>query len=68
MLTSAAPYGHVSKANGTSNFIGTVYADSVDLTGGTRFSLDECFLQNLAPSLVDTTLEVTDYREVDRTD
>lgn len=68
VLTSAAPYGHVSKANGTSNFIGTVYADSVDLTGGTRFSLDECFLQNLAPSLVDTTLEVTDYREVDRTD
>lgn len=67
VLTSPAPYGYVFKANGTANLIGTIYADTVDLTGTVNVSLDECFLQNLAPSLVDTTLEVTDYREVDRT-
>lgn len=68
VLTSPAPYGYVFKANGTADLIGTIYADTVDLTGTVDVSLDECFLQNLAPSLVDTTLEVTDYREVDRTD
>lgn len=67
VLTSPTPYGYVFKADGTANLIGTIYADTVDLTGTVNISLDECFVQNLAPSLVDTTLEVTSYREVDRT-
>lgn len=66
VLTSAAPYGHVFKANGTAALIGTIYADSVDLTGTVDVSLDECFVKHLSPSLVDTTISVTRYREVDR--
>ena len=33
VLTSPAPYGYVFKANGTADLIGTIYADTVDLTG-----------------------------------
>ena len=66
VLTSPSPYGHVSKADGTADLIGTIYADTVDLTGTVNVSLDDCFLQNLSPSLIDTTLSVTAYREVDR--
>lgn len=67
VLTSEAPYGHVFKANGTARLIGTIYADTLDLTGNVDVSLDACFLQNLSPSLVDTTFSVTSYREIDRT-
>lgn len=67
VLTSSAPYGHVFKANGTADLIGTIYADTLDLTGDSNVSLDLCFMQNLSPALVDTTLTVTNYREVDRT-
>ena len=66
VLTSGAPYGYVFKANGTANMIGTIYADQIDLTGTVDISLDDCFVQNLSPSLVDTTLTLTNYREIDR--
>lgn len=68
VLTSPAPFGRMNKLNGGAELIGTVYADSMDLTGTGDVKLDECFVHNLSPSLVDTTLTVTDYREVDRTD
>lgn len=67
VLTSPAPYGKMNKLNGGAELIGTVYADAMDLTGTGDVKLDECFVQNLSPSLVDTTLTLTDYREVDRT-
>lgn len=63
-LTSTAPYGQVLKVNGTSNFIGTIYADSVDLTGNTNVSMDECFVNNLSPALLDLT--TYNYVEHDR--
>lgn len=63
-LTSSAPNGQVFKANGTSNFIGTLYADTVNLTGTANLSLDECFLANVSPALLDFT--TTNYREIDR--
>lgn len=63
-LTSSAPNGQVFKANGTSNFIGTIYADTVNLTGTANLSLDECFLANVSPALLDFT--TTNYREIDR--
>jgi hypothetical protein len=63
-MTSSAPYGEVQKANGTSNFIGTIYADSVNLVGTTNLSLDECFLSNVSPALLD--FSVSGYRELDR--
>ena len=66
VLTSGAPYGYVFKANGNADMIGTIYADQIDLTGTVDISLDECFVQNLSPSLVDTTLTLTNYREIDR--
>ncbi len=65
-LTSGAPYGYVFKANGNADMIGTIYADQIDLTGTVDISLDDCFVQNLSPSLVDTTLTLTNYREIDR--
>ena len=66
VLTSGAPYGYVFKANGNADMIGTIYADQIDLTGTVDISLDDCFVQNLSPSLVDTTLTLTHYREIDR--
>ena len=56
--------GAVEKANGTADFIGTMYADSIDLTGNVGLSLDPCFLNNLGPSLLDYRL--SGYRELDR--
>lgn len=63
-LTSSAPNGQVFKANGTSNFIGTIYADTVNLTGTADLSMDTCFLANVSPALLELT--VTKYREDDR--
>lgn len=63
-LTSSSPYGQVFKANGTSEFIGTIYADTVNLTGTADISMDPCFLDNPSPALLD--LAVTSYRELDR--
>ena len=63
-LTSPAPYGQVTKANGTSNFIGTMFADSINLVGTTDLSLDSCFIANLSPALLGLSAE--DYREEDR--
>jgi hypothetical protein len=59
-----APYGQVFKANGTSDFIGTLYADTVNLTGTANVSIDECFLANASPALLDFT--ISSYREIDR--
>lgn len=63
-LTSPAPYGQVYKANGTANFIGTIYADTVNLVGNLNISTDECFQSNVSPGLLD--MRVGAYREIDR--
>jgi hypothetical protein len=59
-----SPYGNVSKANGSSRLIGTMYARSLDLTGTADINLDDCFLQNLPGQLLD--VRATNFREVDR--
>ncbi len=64
VLTSTAPYGEVVKANGTASFIGTIYADTVNLVGTVDLSLDACFMSNLSPSLLVATQG--SYREIDR--
>ena len=63
-LTSPAPYGQVVKANGTADFIGTIYADKINLVGNFDASLDPCFLANTSPALL--SLSVGSYREDDR--
>jgi hypothetical protein len=63
-LTSGAPQGQVFKANGTSNLIGPLYADTIDMTGTADLSLDACFLENINPALLGVT--VSSYRELDR--
>ncbi len=63
-LTSGAPNGRILKANGTSQYIGTMYGDRADLTGTADISMDECFLSNPSPGL--TQLTQTSYRELDR--
>ncbi len=63
-MTSRAPYGEVIKANGTADFIGTIFSDKINLVGNIDLSLDECFLANLSPSLY--TASVSNYIEVDR--
>lgn len=63
-LTSGDPYGHVSKANGNATFTGTMYANSLDLTGTVDLHMDECFLNNVSPALF--SAEVSTYRELDR--
>lgn len=63
-LTSSAPNGQVFKANGTSEFIGTIYADTVNLTGTANISMDTCFMANVSPGMLD--FSVSAYREDDR--
>jgi cytochrome b561 len=63
-LTSPAPNGQIVKSNGTSNFLGTIYADKINLVGTTNFSLDECFVNNQNPALLD--FRVGTYTEEDR--
>nr|MCW2728362.1 hypothetical protein [Aeromicrobium sp.] len=64
LLTSSAPDGQVLKANGNSEFIGTIFADTVNLTGTANISMDTCFLANVSPGLMD--FAVTSYQENDR--
>jgi hypothetical protein len=64
ILTSSAPYGQVTKANGNASFIGTIFADNINLVGNVDLSLDACFLANLSPALL--ILNVGNYREEDR--
>lgn len=64
VLTSRAPYGLVDKANGTADFIGTVFADQINLVGNVDFSLDECFMTNLSPHF--RSASITNYQEIDR--
>lgn len=59
-----SPYGSVTKANGTSTLIGTLYARSIDLTGTANTYLDDCFLANLPGQLLN--VRPSDFREVDR--
>ena len=58
------PNGQVSKANGTGQLIGTLYADAIDLRGTADIYLDECFLANLPGGLLNVSVD--NYREVDR--
>ena len=63
-LTSSAPNGQVFKENGNSSFIGTLYADTINLAGTADISVDECFMANVSPALLEFTVQ--NYREVDR--
>lgn len=63
VLTSRT-YGEVDKANGTPDFVGTMFANTVNLAGTFDISLNACFLSNLSPSLY--SVVVDDYRELDR--
>jgi len=58
------PYGNVNKINGGAKFIGTLYANTIDLKGGADLQMDECFRSNLSPALFD--VETSNYRELDR--
>lgn len=59
-----APYGKVSKLNGTGQLIGTLYARELDLTGTGDIILDKCFVQNPPGQALD--VRVTNFVEVDR--
>lgn len=63
-LTGSSPIGQVTKVNGTSSFVGTIFADTINLVGTTDISLDSCFLSNGNPALA--SVAVTSYREDDR--
>lgn len=63
-LGSGAPFGKLHKANGTSNHIGMMYADTLEMTGTLNVSLDTCYLENPPPSLFSVTPGT--YRELDR--
>ena len=59
-------YGEVDKGNGTPDFVGTIFANTVNLAGTIDLSLNSCFLSNLSPSLY--SVVVDEYRELDRND
>ncbi|GEP36373.1 hypothetical protein NPS01_00360 [Nocardioides psychrotolerans] len=63
VLTSRT-YGEVDKGSGTPDFVGTMFANTVNLAGTIDLSLNACFLSNLSPSLY--AVVVDDYRELDR--
>ncbi len=63
VLTSKT-YGEVNKGNGSPNFTGTIFANTLDLAGSINLKLDPCFLANLSPHL--SSVEAGNYRELDR--
>jgi hypothetical protein len=63
-VLGGTPYGNVSKANGGSTFIGTMYGNNLDMTGNADMHMDECFKSNMSPSLLD--VQTSNYRELDR--
>jgi type II secretory pathway pseudopilin PulG len=50
--------------NGGLQFIGTLYANKIDLGGNADLHMDECFKANTSPALF--VAETRNYREVDR--
>lgn len=58
-----APNGQVSKANGTNKLIGTLYADSIDLTGTADVYLDDCFVNNMPMPM---NVKISNFQENDR--
>jgi type II secretory pathway pseudopilin PulG len=62
-LTAADPNGQLT-ANGGASLIGTVYAETLNLSGTSNFAMDECFVSNLSTGLM--SLTQTSYRELDR--
>lgn len=58
------PYGDVQKLDGTADFVGTLYANNIDMTGNADIYMDECFKANLSPSLF--KVEASNYVEDDR--
>lgn len=64
VLTSRT-YGELDKGNGTPSFVGTVFANTVNLAGTIDLALNDCFLANLSPFLYSAVVD--DYRELDRT-
>jgi hypothetical protein len=63
-LPSGAPNGQVTRANGTANFVGSIYADGINVTGNVDLSSDTCFVSNVSPALLDVSSGK--YRELDR--
>lgn len=64
-VSGSSPGGQITKANGTVNHIGMLYADTLDFTGNIGVSLDTCYMANPHPALFDVT--PGSYRELDRT-
>jgi hypothetical protein len=54
----------VTRANGTANFVGSIYADGINVTGNVDLSSDTCFVSNVSPALLDVSSGK--YRELDR--
>lgn len=63
-LLSDSQHGQVLRANGNSQFVGTVYANSINLVGNTDLSMDPCYIDNISPALLDFRL--SKYQELDR--
>lgn len=63
VLTSRT-YGEVDKGNGNPDYVGTLFANTLNLAGAFDFELNQCFLDNLSPSLFSVSVE--DYQEIDR--
>jgi type II secretory pathway pseudopilin PulG len=63
-VAGSSPGGKITKANGTVNHIGMLYADTLDFTGNINVSLDTCYMANPHPALFDVI--PGSYRELDR--
>jgi hypothetical protein len=57
-------YGQLTRGNGAADFIGTIFANKVNLTGNIDVSTDPCFRVNPSRALFD--FSSTSYRELDR--
>lgn len=63
-VPSAGPTNGTLQLGGGVNIIGTVYADHINQSGNSTYSLDDCFLSSLNGNQFSITL--TNFREVDR--
>ena len=64
LISDNPDYGQLTRGNGTADFIGTIFANKVNLIGNINLSTDLCFRANISPALLD--FSSTSYRELDR--
>lgn len=64
LISDNPEFGQLTKGNGGADFVGTIFANRINLIGNVDLSTDLCFRANRSPALLD--FSSSSYRELDR--